>query len=313
MALSGSEDFSLNRDELIEAAYELIGVKDPDSTLSANQTTTATRHLNMMLKGWTNKGLLTWKQDEAVVFPVVGQESFDLGPSGDRACLKSDLVKTTVDGDQTSVTTSLTVASTTGMAASDNIGVEVSGALSWVTITSVDSSTTLTIATLGGVDLDDGATVYTYTNILQRPNRVLSARRVDANSDTETPLYTMTRDDYQRQTKKSTQGKPVEVFYDRQLTDGRLYVWPTFEDVDNYLSLTVEKQIQDMDAAANDFDLPPHWLEAATYQLAVRIGTYHMIPVQRLQILKSEAQSFLNEALGFDQEESIRIVPERNR
>jgi len=52
MAVSGSTDFSLNRDEVIDKSLELLGVKEATITPSAAEVTQAAQWLNLMLKEW---------------------------------------------------------------------------------------------------------------------------------------------------------------------------------------------------------------------------------------------------------------------
>ena len=50
MALSGSYDFKLNRDQLILEAMSIIGEYSEGESLSSEDTFTCSRTLNMMLK-----------------------------------------------------------------------------------------------------------------------------------------------------------------------------------------------------------------------------------------------------------------------
>jgi len=302
MALSGSVDFSLNRDQALNLAFELIQVKDPDRDLTATQSTTGQRVLNMMLKEWGANGLHLWKTDEGVIIPALETRSFSLGPSGTNACLKSDLVQTTVDGQQTSVTTSITVASTTGMAASDTVLIEVDEALVSRTVNAVSSATVFTVtSTLGSVTLDDGAFVYAYTSKVERPNRILSARVID--SDSETPMDVGAREQYFSVPNKDADGVPTQLFYDPKLTNGTAYIWPRFESVRKYIQFTFERQIQDMDSASDDFDFPPEWSWPIVTNIAERLLLFFpgTTPEQRAYV-KAEAEASFDRLMDLSQE-----------
>jgi len=56
MAVSGTYNFNLDIDEVIQEASEMIG---GENTL-ANEAASARRSINLMLKDWQNRGILLW-------------------------------------------------------------------------------------------------------------------------------------------------------------------------------------------------------------------------------------------------------------
>lgn len=307
MALSGSVDFSLTRAQVVQSAYEMIDVVGVGEAIPGELVDQATTVLGMMLKAWNADGLHLWKEYEGILFPIVGQQSYSLGPSGDRTCLQDDYIRTTVNGNQT-VTTSLVVTDSTGMAISDAIGVVVENVLHWTTISNI-ASNTLTVATLGGLAVLDGATVVSYTNLLERPTRILQARRI-LNGINEAPINIISREEYYRLTLKTSQGKVTELYYDPKLTNGKVSIWPTFDSANDVVAFTFERQIQDMDAANNDFDLPQEWLETVTWGLAARLGVYHHLPAEILADIRAQADQMKANLLAFDQEiTSVQLAP----
>ena len=56
MAVSGTYDFNLDIDEVIQEATEMIGGED---TLG-HEPASARRSINLMLKDWQNRGVLLW-------------------------------------------------------------------------------------------------------------------------------------------------------------------------------------------------------------------------------------------------------------
>ena len=52
MTTSGSYDFSINRDQIIEGALRLCGVIAQGETPSATQITEGSRMLNLMVNAW---------------------------------------------------------------------------------------------------------------------------------------------------------------------------------------------------------------------------------------------------------------------
>lgn len=82
MATSGSVNFSLTRDEIIQSAYEIIGVAVDGEALSSSDTGIANKVLNMMLKAWQAYDLQLWKRTEITVDLIASQSSYTLGRSG---------------------------------------------------------------------------------------------------------------------------------------------------------------------------------------------------------------------------------------
>ena len=61
MATSGTTDFNLSSDELVEEAFERCGME----VTSGNQLKSARRSLNIMFLDWANRGLNLWTIEEA--------------------------------------------------------------------------------------------------------------------------------------------------------------------------------------------------------------------------------------------------------
>ena len=60
MATSGSTDWTLNRDELIQRSLRLCNIVDANETPSSDQISDASNVLNGMVKGWMADGLNLW-------------------------------------------------------------------------------------------------------------------------------------------------------------------------------------------------------------------------------------------------------------
>lgn len=115
---------------------------------------------------------------------------------------------------------------------------------------------------------DSGTTAYT-----QRPTRIYTPTRL-ATDGTEVPLCDpMSRGDWTALPNKTTTGTVVQVYYDPQLTMGKLYVWPTpVTGVTDYVKLTVDRIIEDVGTEDTyDIDVPPEWTETVKYNLALRL------------------------------------------
>jgi hypothetical protein len=234
MAVSGSTDFSVNRDQLINDSLELIGAKAPNEPMTNNELQGASRTLNMMLKSWQTDGLQLWLRRSLSLVLIDGTSKYTLGPGG---------------------------------------------------------------ATAVG-----------------RPLRVLKAMRKDT-SDNEVEVFQYTQDEYLEQTPKNTEGTPVSYYYDPQLTNGNLHVWPTpgsTEASEYTLEITYHKPTDDMDSATDDFEFPQEWLETIKYGLALKLAPVYGLPIEDRKQLYYEFKPMKDKLDAWDQESgSIYFQPDR--
>ena len=74
MAVSGTYNFNLDIDEVIQEATEMIGGED---TLG-HEPASARRSINLMLKDWQNRGILLWTTSTTTVTLATSVTSYDL-------------------------------------------------------------------------------------------------------------------------------------------------------------------------------------------------------------------------------------------
>ena len=77
MAVSGTYNFNMDIDEVIQEAMEMIGGED---TLG-HEPASARRSINLMLKDWQNRGILLWSTSTTAVTVVASTTSYDLSSS----------------------------------------------------------------------------------------------------------------------------------------------------------------------------------------------------------------------------------------
>ena len=77
MATSGTYNFNLDIDEVIQEASEMIGGED---TLG-HEPASARRSINLMLKDWQNRGILLWTANTSTVTLTAGTTAYDLSGS----------------------------------------------------------------------------------------------------------------------------------------------------------------------------------------------------------------------------------------
>jgi hypothetical protein len=273
MATSGSSDFQLNRDQIISAALRKLRVVDPRLTVPAQDITDGSQALNLMVKSWQLDGIYLWLNQEVVLHLESDGQYYDLGPSGDHAGVSSDCFKTQLSVAGAAADLTITVDDDDDIADGDHIGIELDdGTLQWTT---VNGAPALNVVTLTDA-LDSAAAVdnyvFTHTNYISRPVRIIEARVRDTD-EIDTPLNIIeSRTEFMRQTDKTTTGEPLDLYYEPLITNGRLYVWPVALDVTDRIVMTVQRVIEDFDSSADNADCPVEALQALVWNLAVEIA-----------------------------------------
>jgi len=77
MAVSGTYNFNLDIDEVIQEAMEMIGGED---TLG-HEPASARRSINLMLRDWQNRGILLWTTSTTAVTVAASTTTYDLASS----------------------------------------------------------------------------------------------------------------------------------------------------------------------------------------------------------------------------------------
>jgi len=300
MAVSGSKNYSITRANIIESALRKLGVYDQGETISGNETAAATMSLNLMVKEWVARGIDIWLRDEITLFLQPDTQSYALGTTHATRTITGE---TTLSAALATSATTVTVASSSGMTAADNIGIKMtSNTIHWDTIDSVDSSTQVSLTTGMAGAAANGKKVYAYTTKAERPIKILSAFRRDKNNiDNEIDI--IGEDDYRLQANKTSDGPPIEIWYQPTLTTGTLYVWPD-DGGANWDKILMSAQFypDDFDTAANNPQFPIEWGNALVWNLAAELSSEYGLPEREQGRLWQIAEHKLNELLAFDVE-----------
>lgn len=272
MATSNDYSFNMTRDEIIREAFEIIGVYNPADTMSSEDLQKGVRTLNLMIRSWEANKIYLWTNQEAIVFPVIGQAKYVLGPTGDKAGEIGSFIRTAVSTDALAAATSLFVDDTTGMTVADRIGIKtVENELHWTTIATIPTSTSLTINNALPDDSDSGSVVYSYTTQIQKPLFVTSVRRRD-NQNLDQALTGYARDEYMSLPAKSDQGTPSVFYYHPLTTTGILYIYQTPSNLNEVFHIDYIRPVQDFVNSGDDAEFPTQWLETIIWNLAIRLA-----------------------------------------
>jgi hypothetical protein len=310
MALSNSFDFSMTRDAIIKAAWRLaLGNHDPTTPYPDDYTNIST-NLNMLLKSWQNRGVGLWLMRKLYLLPAHETASYSLSSSGTN--ITTTLVETAIKTAGETGDLTITVDSITGISASSYIGIELDdGTRQWTTVSGSPSGYVVTLAAALTDDAAIDNTVKVYSAKAQRPLRIIDAVWRDY-SGNDSGLEIINSADYLAISDKTETGTPLQVYYDPQLTTGVLYVWPAPETVDGIIVMTVSYPINDMDASADDIEIPAQWLRAVVYNLAVDIALEYPEQVSErvYRDLKETAKEEYEAASLEDREVSYTFTPD---
>lgn len=315
MTTSGTYTYALNKSNVINRAFQYLNIYDLAATVSSDDTSFASDLLNMMIKSWEVDGIKMWKRKQGYIFPALSTYKYDLGSATGAEHCTNSYVNTTITS---AVTTALVVASTTGMTAADNIGIELdNGTRFWTTIVSVDSATGLTITSPITSASSSGNTVITYTTKLNRPLEIISAVNIDiTNSNLTTTLGVTSHDNYFKLPLKSTAGSPSTYYYDKVIDGaiphtGAIYVFPTPDDVNRILAIRYSDGLQDMTETTDDLDFP----QESTLAILLGLAELLCVPYGRMQELptiQQQAAQAKNNLEYFDSDmDPIKFKPKK--
>lgn len=299
--------FNLNKQAIITRALQTINVIDLNATPDDDEYTYASDILNLMIKKWEALGMNLWKRRLGYLFTADSDNTYSLGTSGDH-CTNS-YVKTTLSAAEAAGQTTLSVTSSSGMAASDYVGIELTdGTRQWTTISSVPDSTSIIVnAALTGAAAS-GNTVVAYTSKINRPLRIIRATRLNLDTNTETQLTCIGHDEYFNTPVKTQEGAPNNLYYDRLISGstpytGTLYLFPTPNDVNDVIVFSYQESLADITNTTDYADFPQEWGYALIINLACELA-YHYGKYQELQMLQPKADKELEIVQRFDSDDA---------
>ncbi len=312
MATSGTVTLSTNQDALIRRSMRLLGLIKTGGTRQPEEMNDAAEALNVMLKEWDAQGVGLWLIKSVTLYPQKSTASFDLGPSGDNATLSG--VNTETSTTASSGASTIDVDSVTGMTAADNIGVELeSGSFQFTTIVSI-STLEITLTDVLTDDVADGATVVAYTTKIDRPLRIANPRWKQSNTY-ERPLDLWSRSQYMEMPNKETDADgPNSLYYDPQLTNGKLFIWPRCGNVDGQILFDAQMPTEIMIARSDEPLVADEWYNAVAYNLAATLAPEYPYEVSERKwiMIEQKADALFTKLKRWDEEvTSLFLSPKR--
>jgi hypothetical protein len=302
MTTSGTDTFSITRDDVITSAALEVGDIALGEALDDDTLDQYNLRLNTWVKSLMADGAKLWAMQLATLFLQPGVGRYVLGVDG--AHCTTDYVRTTLSAGAAAAASTVQLTDFTGMADGDNIGVLLmDGTLYWTTISGAPGASTTLATTLPG-PAAAGATVFAYTAKISRPQRIdpdSAYWRSSALQDT--PVAMISRTEYAQLATKGARGKIVQAFYDPQLGNGVLSVWPTPDNAADVLCFWYERRLEDFNSGGDTPDFAIEWGEALILGLAHLMAPTAGLSLAERQDLERRAQAALDLVEGYDRED----------
>jgi hypothetical protein len=115
---------------------------------------------------------------------------------------------------------------------------------------------------------------------------------------TEVMMSRLNRDDYTNLPNKNfTANQPFQFWFDRNVPQPNIYLWPTPSDPFVQMTVWYSRQIMDVGDLSGELEIPQRWYEAVVMNLAHRMSLeLPQVPMDRVQYLEKMAAQYLNEA-----------------
>lgn len=302
MATSGSVDFSVTRNELIETAMKHGGILAEGQTPSSTQYTEGAILLNMLVKARQVDGMPLWALARGYLLPISNVST--LAFSGSH--IVSSYNHTTTSAAASSGATTIVVTATTGFADTRVIGVELEdGTMQWTTQSGAVSGSTITLAAALTDDVSSGADVYVYntTSRITFPKRVLHANRYTPSAGTSSPITLMAREQYYELGNRESESTPSQLYFEPGMTPA-LFWYPRFSNGDSIIEFTYHKSYEDFDASSDTPDFPQEWYLPIMMELAYLLASKYGVALDERKSMLQEATMYREMALSNNYPES---------
>lgn len=253
MALSGSYNYNLTRDEIIESALRKLGVVADGDNATADQLAVGAKTVNSIVKEWQNEGLLAWAVEWAT--QTLSASDVVVGTDGnDYECIRN----------HTSAATNKPVTGadyTTFWKATGETG---SGSV-WAVSTAYTS--------ICNYFLD--------SKIIGISEAFIRRNYID------TPVTILSRENYFQQTSKTTSGLPNRAYF-RLAQTPEIFLYPYPENATDVLHMSLVYKLQDFDSSSDNPDIMSNWLRALEFCLAADLGYNYGKTIDEIKALRAE-------------------------
>lgn len=295
MTTSGTNTFSVTRDEIIEASLRILEVIGVGEKPIQEDYTNCSQALNIMIKSWAKKGFPLWVYQTLEVDMLEGLAVYPIGPTA------AYVHSVTINDGGSGYPDSGTVTFSSGTAAGTYTAKD--GVIQSVTITAGgDSYTTAPTAIFSGGGSGEDVTVNLGGLTTSRPLRIIDAF-IRNPQGFDTPITVISQQEYDIYGDKDSKGVPNQLYYDNQLINGQMYVINVPAENGWTMFLTVQRMFEDMSTASDTFDFPQEWYQALKWGLANELSDEYGVPEAKINRIEARANMYLNECSDWSQEE----------
>lgn len=302
MAVTGTNNFNVSRDDIIKASLRALGVIGVGETPITEDYTNCSQALNIMIKSWSKKGIPLWVTQE-INFPVItGISAYPLGALGGYLHTNSF----TITGGGTGGTDgsyTLGITDTTGTGAIGTFTVS-GGTINAITITTAGSgytAPTLTYSTSGitGTTI----TVSPVGKYMSRPLVVIEGFIRDTDS-LDVPMTQISRQEFKNLGNKTQGGTPNLFYFDAQIETAYVYLYNVPEALGDNIYLQTKRQFYDMTSSGDSFDFPQAWFQALKWGLCAELCVEYAVDIQMISYYEQKAAGTLQECFDESVEET---------
>lgn len=154
-----------------------------------------------------------------------------------------------------------------------------------------------------------GQAVYNLLTAVPLPGRavkLVQAYLHDNISQTDISVMALSRDEYLRLGNKTSQGAPIQYYYDPTQLDGQLYVWPTpdaYSAANRTFNFWYQLPFQDV-ALTDTPNFPDEWYRVLIWELAADLAEFYQVAADKIERLRGTAEDYYIKAVNFNMEEA---------
>jgi len=298
--------------------------------LTSEQVLSARQSLYFLLSDLGNRGIQFWTITKKVIGLTADKYIYDLPkgsidlwntlyrtmnrPSGSYTSSAGGTVANAYDGDvdtictQTSTNGNITVNyGTSNPIYIGSIGILPASTGTWSIIYewSEDGTTWKTLVDLGSVAVVDNEWIWTdivagqtvpYYRCRVYNGTTLSVRELYfGNNSLEVQMSSLNRDDYTNLPNKDfTANQPYQYWYNRQIPNPQIYIWPVPSTAFVQMTCWYSRQIEDVGALTDELEIPQRWYEAVQMMLAHKMSLeLPQVAMDRIGYLEKMAEKHL--------------------
>lgn len=146
-----------------------------------------------------------------------------------------------------------------------------------------------------------------------RPVRIGDAwRRDNSTPPVDTPLFPLSRADYDALTIKTQPGQPNQYYYDPLIGLSTITFWPVPQPgTTDTAYLSIQRPIQDITGSTQNFDLEQEWFLPLKWILADEVSHEYEVDAMTIKMVQQRAEYWRGKVADFStQEGSMTIQPD---